>query len=352
MSLMLDEIRQQPQVLERGLAKPLEALSRLRRRFSEHRPPLIVIVARGTSDNAALFGRYLFEITLEIPTSLAAPSVATLYRRRPIPGDAVVIGISQSGESTDINAFMELAKENDSFTIGITNESASTLANSVDEVLPTRAGEETSVAATKTYTAQLLMLYRLAGALGAAIPESDLKRLPDAVDSQLRHETAVERLADRYRDMSHAVVVGRGLNYANGFEFALKLMETSYVVAAGFSCADFAHGPIAIVEEGFPVFVFTPPGPTFQETEKLLARLERSHVDTICIGAAHEVRGLPCSHWIEIAGSLPRTPLYPRDTLTPIPLIVPAQLFAAHLAESKGLNPDKPRMLSKVTLTL
>ncbi len=352
MSLMIDEIRQQPQVLARALAEPPDALSRLRRRFSKRRPPLIVIVARGTSDNAALFGRYLFEITLGIPTSLAAPSVATLYHKRPIPRDALVIGISQSGESTDINAFMELAEGSDSFTIGITNESASNLASLVDEVLPTQAGKETSVAATKTYTAQLLMLYCLARALGAEIPESDLKRLPDSVELQLRHESAVKQLANRYRDMSHAVVVGRGLNYANGFEFALKLMETSYVVAAGFSCADFAHGPIAIVEEGFPVFVFTPPGPTFKETAKLLARLERSHVDTICIGAPAELQGLPRSRWIEIIGNPPATSRYPLDTLTPIPLIVPAQLFAAHLSECKGLDPDKPRMLSKVTQTL
>ena len=352
MSQMIDEIRQQPQVLDRALAAPPKALSRLRRRFSKRQPALVVIVARGTSDNAALFGRYLFEILLGIPASLAAPSVATLYHRWPIPRDAVVIGISQSGESTDINVFMELAKKCGSFTIGITNESASTLANLADEVLPTRAGKERSVAATKTYTAQLLMLYCLAKALGAKIPESDLKRLPDSVECQLRHEPAVRRLASNYREMSHAVVVGRGLNYANGFEFALKLMETSYVVAAGFSCADFAHGPIAIVEEEFPVFVFTPPGPTFQETAKLLARLKRSRVDTVCIGAQPEVDGLPRSHWIKINGTLPTTSRYPNDTLTPIPLIVPAQLFAAHLADCKGLDPDRPRMLSKVTKTL
>lgn len=349
---MIDEIRQQPEVLDHALARPPGALARLRRRFSRHRPPLLVIVARGTSYHAALFGRYLFEITLGIPTSLAAPSVVTLYHKRPIPEEAVVIGISQSGESTDINIFMELAKRSGSFTIGITNECDSSLANLVGEVLPTQAGKERSVAATKTYAAQLLMLYCLARALGAEIPESDLRRLPGSAELQLRNESAVRWLADQFRDMSRAVVVGRGINSANGFEFALKLMETSYVAATGFSCADFAHGPIAVVEEGFPVFVFTPPGPTYDQTAKLLARLERSRVDTVCIGARPDVADLPCSRSLEINGCLPTSALHPSDILTPIPMIVPAQLFAAYLADLKGLDPDRPRMLTKVTQTL
>ena len=352
MSLMLEEIRQQPEVLGRTLDRPPSALARIARRFAGGLPPLIVLVARGTSDNAALFGRYLFEITLGIPSSLAAPSVATLYRNRSIPPDALVIGISQSGESTDINAYMRLAKAGGCFTIGITNETASALASLAHEVLPTQAGKEASVAATKTYTAQVLMLYCLARALGAEIPEHALKALPGAVDSQLAEEAAVRDLAWHYRGMTHALVVARGLNYANGFEFALKLMETSYVVAAGFSAADFAHGPIAMVEEGFPVFVFTPPGPTFGETGKLLARLDETRVDSICIGAEPEVKNLPFSHWIRLTGSLPSPRSFPADTFTPIPSIVPAQLFAAHLAEIKGFNPDKPRMLSKVTRTM
>ena len=352
MSLMLEEIREQPEALGRTLDRPPSALSRIGRRFAPSLPPLIVLVARGTSDNAALFGRYLFEITLGIPTSLAAPSVATLYRKQSIPPDTLVVGISQSGESTDINAYMHLAKSSGCFTIGITNETESTLGAVADEVLPTQAGKEASVAATKTYTAQVLMLYCLAGAMGAEIPERALKALPGAVDAQLAEEPVVRDLAGRYRSMTHALVVARGLNYANGFEFALKLMETSYVVASGFSGADFAHGPIAMVEEGFPVFVFTPPGPTYGETAKLLARLDATRVDTICIGAEPQVKNLPFSHWIEVRGRPPSPPPFPTDTFTPIPSIVPAQLFAAHLAESKGFDPDKPRMLSKVTQTM
>ena len=349
---MLEEIRQQPEVLERILSKPPRALTHLRKRFSRRPPQLIVIVARGTSDNAALFARYLFEITLGIPTMLAAPSISTLYRRQLLPPDTLVIGISQSGESTDINAYVEAAKGSGTLTLGITNEEGSTLAGLAEAVLLTQAGTESSVAATKTYTAQLVTLYCLAQALGWLIPADTLKSLPDAVQAQLDHEAEVEQLARHYRAMTHAIVIGRGLNYANSFEFALKLMETNYVVAAAFSAADFAHGPIAMVDEGFPVFVFAPPGPTCGETGKLVARLAESCVDTIGIGPDAVLADLPLAHRITVHGPKPQSPEHPADLLTPVPLIVPAQLFAAFLAESKGLDPDHPRMLSKVTHTM
>ena len=352
MSLMIEEIRQQPQVLQALLDQPPEALAQLRKRFSRHRPGLIVIVARGTSDNAALFARYLFEITLGIPTSLAAPSIATLYRSLTLPEHTLVIGISQSGESTDINTFLEAANENGAFTIGITNEPASTLAGLTDEVLPVGAGKEASVAATKTFTAQLMVLYCLAQSLGANIRSSDLHQLPAMVAMQLESEESVRDLAQEYRAMSHAVVVGRGLNYANGLEFALKLMETCYIVAAGFSVADFAHGPIAMVERGFPAFVFTPPGPTFEQTAKLINRLGDNGVNTVCIGHETAVNSPYCCRQLVVRGTPILRSGVPEDAFTPIPSIIPAQLFAGHLSEIKGLNPDRPRMLSKVTQTL
>lgn len=352
MSMMLEEIRQQPAVLERILASPPETLARLSRRFSRSRPDFAVIVARGTSDHAAIFGRYLFEITLGLPTLLAAPSVATLYHRLSLPPGTLVIGISQSGESTDVNGYVEAAKSLGAFCIGITNEADSTLAGLADEVLATEAGTEKSVAATKTYTAQLAMLYWLARALGAEISADNLKEIPGAVAAQLDGEQSVQRLAGSFRDMSHAVVIGRGFNQANGFEFALKLMETCYVVATGFSGAVFAHGPIAIVEERFPVFAFSPAGPTFEQTQSLLSRLHASQAETVCFGTPGTLRALPSAHRIEVAEIPPSSPDLPCDLLSVIPMVIPAQLFAGHLSASKGLNPDRPRMLSKVTQTL
>ena len=351
--MMLEEIRQQPAVLERILASPPETLARLSRRFSRDRPDFAVIVARGTSDHAAIFGRYLFEITLGLPTLLAAPSVATLYHRLSLPPGTLVIGISQSGESTDINGYVEAAKSLGAFCIGITNETDSTLARLADEVLATQAGKEKSVAATKTYTAQLAMLYWLARALGAEISADDLKKIPGAVAAQLEGERSVHSLADSFRDMSHAVVIGRGFNQANGFEFALKLMETCYVVATGFSGADFAHGPIAIVEERFPVFAFSPVGPTPSNRLKPCC-LDSMPVkaETVCFGAPGTVQALRSTHRVEVTEIPPSSTDLPRDLLSVIPMIVPAQLFACHLSAGKGLNPDRPRMLSKVTQTL
>ena len=352
MSLMIDEIRQQPAILERMVDKPVPALARLRSRFESRPPPLVVIAARGTSDHAALLGRYLLEVTLGIPTSLAAPSVVTVYGKRPMPPEALVIGISQSGESTDINSYMDCAKSSGCITVGITNEPDSTLAGLADEVLPTQAGKEASVAATKTYTAQIMMICLLARSLGARLCRSDLQRVSECAAAQLAAEESIAALAEECRGLSTATVVGRGFNYANAFEFSLKLMETSYVVATGYSAADFEHGPIAMIEEGFSSFAFVPPGPTAVGTAALVERLAASKADVTCIGADKDVRQVPHTRRITIRGPLPVADDYPEDILTPIPFIVPAQLFAAYLAASKGFNPDQPRMLSKVTRTM
>src|SRR3984957_16121022 len=262
MSRMLEEIRQQPDALERTLSSELRRIERFKLRLARRKPRMIVLAARGTSDNAAQFGRYLLEITTGIPVSLAAPSIYTLYNAAVDFRDALVVGISQSGESTDTNLVLERARAQGALTIGITNEASSTMAKLAEEVFLVRARREKSVAATKTYTGQILMFYLLAYALGGAIRLDDVRRLPDWADSALRLEERISALCERYRFMDHAVVVGRGLNYANAFEFALKMMETCYVVAERFSSADFLHGPIAMVEASFPVFLFAPSGVT------------------------------------------------------------------------------------------
>jgi len=202
------------------------------------------------------------------------------------------------------------------------------------------------VAATKTYTGQMLMLYLLAYALGGAIRIADLERLPAAVEGALRLEPAVRVLSERYRFMRYAVVVGRGLNYANAFEFALKLMETCYVVAERFSSADFLHGPIALVEPSFPVFAFAPPGVTWPSMDDTLAKLQGLQAEIVAVtDSANREVGARATRVIRLPRRLP-------EVLTPIPYIVPAQLFAGCLAAQKGLNPDQPRTLHKVTLTL
>ena len=343
---MLDEIRQQPETLARTLKSALRPIERLKRLLAARRPKLIVLVARGTSDNAALFGRYLLEISTGIPVSLAAPSIATLYGARVDYRGALVVALSQSGESTDTNLVLERARAQGALTLGITNESGSALARIAEHVLFVRAGRERAVAATKTYTGQMLMMYLLAYALGGRVHIADLERIPQAVDGALSLEEEIDALSSRYRFMRHAVVVGRGLNYSNAFEFALKMMETCYVVAERFSSADFLHGPIALVEPSFPVFAFAPSGKTWPSIGETLAKLQGLHAETIAITDAGNREAVGrATKVIRVPGRL-------KEALTPIPYIVPAQIFAACLAAQKGLDPDQPRTISKVTLTL
>lgn len=346
MSKMLEEIAQQPEALERTLAGERAAIEQLKSSLASRPPRMVLLAARGTSDNAAQFGRYLLEITTGIPVSLAAPSVFTLYQAPVNLKDVLVVAISQSGESTDTNLVLERAKAQGAATIGVTNEPASTLARLADRVFLVRAGREQSVAATKTYTGQLLMIYLLAYALGGSIDLDQLARIPDWTAKALTLRDEVAARCERYRFMDHAVVVGRGLNYSNAFEFALKLMETCYVIAERFSSADLMHGPIAMVAAGFPAFLFTPTGVTWPGLRSMLEKLGELQAETLIISDRSNSEALQMAkRALCIPAELP-------EIFTPIPYIVPAQLFAALLAEQKGLNPDQPRTLSKVTRTL
>ncbi len=355
---MRDEIRQQPDAIDRTLAAEWPNAEKLRRHFEAHPVRGIILAARGTSDNAAQFGRYLLEITTGIPVSLAAPSVTTLYGANLRIPDIAVVAISQSGESTDTNLVLEQAKASGAFTIGITNESESALARLADHAFLVRAGKEKSVAATKTYTGQLACLYLLAYALGAPLLREQVAQLPSMAEAALQTEQEVAARAERYCFMQHAVCVGRGLNYSNSFELALKLMETCYVVAERFSSADLMHGPIAMVEASFPAFLFCPPGPTWKTTLELLQKLKTIQAQSLLITdrsnqEATNMEGLN-QRPIVIPADLSRPGVagLPEDLWTPIPYIIPGQLFAARLAEVKNLNPDQPRTLSKVTQTI
>jgi glutamine---fructose-6-phosphate transaminase (isomerizing) len=352
MSKMVEEIRDQPEALVQTLRGGMKMAEELRGHFRNRRPRLIVLVARGTSDNAAQFGRYLIEISTRIPVSLAAPSILTLYGRQVDLHDVVVIGISQSGESTDTNAVLEDARRQGATTIGITNTAASAMAGIVEFPLLIEAGREISVAATKTYTCQLLALYLVAYALNGGIELEQLRKIPEWVSRVLELEEDIESLVERYFFMQRAVTVGRGLNYANALEFGLKLMETCYVVAERFSAADLMHGPIALVERAFPVFVFAPAGVTWESMACVLDRLQELKAETLVITDARNTgaRG-KAARLIQIPEA-PGRGSAEEDLYTPIPYIVPAQLFAGHLAALKGLNPDLPRTLHKITRTM
>lgn len=344
MSRMMEEIREQPQALRQTFAAEREHAMEFRKLARQRDFQLIVLVARGTSDNAALFGRYLLEITTGIPVSLCAPSVHTLYGAKLNFRRALVVGISQSGEGTDINFVLRNARKQGAFTACITNEAKSPMTGLAEEVFLVRAGKQRSVAATKTYTGQLLLLYLLAFALGSRMELSAIGEIPDQAREALKLAPEIRQIVERYRYMRQCAVVARGLNYANAFEFALKLMETCYIVAERFSSADFLHGPIAMIERDFPVLLFAPPGKTLRGQLALAKRLEKLRAETVAISSP----GAPLGGVTRVI----RVPGKMAEIYTPIPYIVPGQIFAAQLAEVKGLDPDRPRSLKMVTQTL
>ncbi len=339
---MLQEIAEQPAVLERTLLAERNKYARLGAFLRKKDIDLIVIVARGSSDNASLFGRYLLEVTSGIPVSLAAPAVYTLYNAKVDLSRSLVIGVSQSGEGSDINQVLESAKASGAYTLGITNEADSTMAKIADEALLIHAGREKSVAATKTYTGQMLHFYMLARELSDN--KLEFERIPEYTSQALELLPDVKSIIQRYVFMENCVVVGRGMNYGNAYELALKLMETCYVVAERFSTADFFHGPLAIVERRFPVVLFGPTGVTKKSSVELLDRLHELNADCLAITNDGEIT--------KLAPNSLGLPADIDEFLSPIPFIVPAQLFAALLSEAKGINPDAPRSLSKVTKTI
>ena len=341
---MLSEITEQPKALAKTISEERNKLASLGKLLKSREIDLIVLVARGSSDNASLFGRYLLEITTGIPVSLSAPSVHTIYNAKLKLDHALVVGVSQSGEGEDINRVLESARNSGAFTVGITNEPNSSMTKLVDETLLTHGGRERSVAATKTFTGQMLLFYMLANEMASKKLSFDYEVIPEFVERALEQKPAILELVQRYVFMENCVIVGRGLAYANAYELALKLMETCYVVAERFSSADFLHGPLAMVERHFPVILFAPPGVMLPGVKSLIERLRELHADTLAITSDLDAAAL-CSRSIVMPKEID-------EFVAPIPYIVPGQLFAALLAEAKGLNPDSPRSLSKVTRTL
>ncbi|TMD17204.1 MAG: SIS domain-containing protein [Chloroflexi bacterium] len=323
------EIAEQPQVAARLLDLGMGRAAEMAGRIRQTAPRGFVIAARGSSDHAALYAKYLFGARNRALVALAAPSLFTHYARPPRLDGQCVIGISQSGESPDVIAVIEEARRQGSLTLAITNEAGSKLASAAELVLPLEAGSEVSVPASKTYTASLLAMALISQALdpdpafGAA-----LKRAPEAISGALDRESEVESLVPPLIG-PRAVVLGRGFNFSTAEEIALKLSETSYVLARAWSVADFEHGPIAIVEAGLPIVLVDGGGLVAADLDSIRARLE--------------AKGCHVLHLFDLSG-LP-------EELTPVPLAVLGQLLALDVAVARGVDPDQPRTIQKVTRT-
>lgn len=336
------ELGESPDVVERllvGAVDQVEAVASLvRQRGIEQ----IVIAARGTSDHAAIYAQYILGARNRLLVTPAAPSLSSLYDSTPRVGDALVLGISQSGRSPDVVAVLERSREQGAVTVALTNDRGSELAAAADHVIELEAGPERAVAATKTYLAEIALIAMLSSALsGDEESAAELRSVPAALREALEQEALVERLAREWAGESRCAVLARGFHQATALEWALKLKELAYILADPYSAADFQHGPIALVGPGYPVLAIATAGPALPSMAELLGRLRDAGARLLLLSDTAAVRAL---------GDGVPVPSVP-EWLSPLVAIIPAQLFAYHLARARGLDPEAPRNLTKVTLT-
>lgn len=327
--LMAAEMAAQPEVLARVTARASADASAVRAVLPR---PLagIVFLARGSSDNAAVVGRYLAELRAGRPAGLAAPSLYTRYHATVDWHGYLVVALSQSGATPEIVSTCRSVRAGGAVVLGITNEPGSPLADAVDLLLSTDAGPERAVPATKTVTAQLAVLATVTSALAAGpVPGGTLDGLPGAVATVLDDPGPVRQLSGRWRDLDRLVVAGRGLAYGAALETALKVKETTGILAEGISTADLLHGPIAAVYAGAPVLLVDGGGPADIDLAELRALLDSRQAQSASLPVP---AGLP-------------------EAVQVIAAITRGQQLAYELARARGVNPDAPAHLSKVTAT-
>ncbi len=342
-SLLKQEIYEQPQAIQQFLAREIENVSAIAGDISRQSFDYILIAARGTSDNAARYGQYLFGMRNRLPVALAAPSLFTIYNTPPRLERVLVIGISQSGQSPDVVSVIEESRRQNAPCIAITNDPASPLAQVAGHHIYLGVGQEFSVAATKTYTAELAALALLSVLLqGDTTGLEQLRSIPTVMDWALKGELQAQAAAKAIANFNRAVVIGRGINYATAYETALKIKELSYVEAEPYSSADFRHGPIAMADPGLPVVLISA-GETFR-AELADLRTDLSQQGARLAVIADEKHFNKNELPISLPENLP-------EWLTPLVAILPGQLLAYHLAQARGHDPDQPRTIHKVTLT-
>lgn len=340
---MWDEIFEQPAVLEKCLDN-IARIEEVVKAIKQQNIQFVYIVARGTSDHAAVYGKYLMELFVGIPVALAASSVLTIYQKEINFKNTLVIGISQSGRAGDVLEVIRSANRQGALTLSLTNTVDSHLAQEAQFHLDCQAGVEQSVAATKTFTAQMFLLAQLI-ALWADNTSliRELKQVPQKISSTLGVSQDIMNKVQRYRFMDECFVLARGINYAIALEAALKIKETNYIRAEAFASSDFQHGPIAAVDRDIPIMIFAPKGPSLADLSKIIARLKNNGIELIIISNQNEfLEYSPCGFLIPDTDS---------DFTSPFFNVVIAQMFACQLALVRGLNPDQPRGLTKVTVT-
>jgi glucosamine--fructose-6-phosphate aminotransferase (isomerizing) len=339
------EIFEQPERLAALLENQKQTVLEIAKAIQSHHVQYAFLAARGTSDNAGRYANYLWGAHNGMPLALATPSLFTYYQTPPRLNGALVIGVSQSGQSPDIVSVLEEGRKQGCLTLAITNIPDSPLAKAADLVLDIQAGAEKAVAATKTYTTELMAIAMISAALSNSEERwKELASVSKWTEQTLAMDEAIAQMVQRYRYMNQCVVLGRGFNYATAFEWALKLKELTYVVAEPYSSADFQHGPIAMVEGGFPVLAVAPNGKVRDSMQEMLTRLRKEKDAELVIISDHADSLALAQSPIQLPPQIP-------EWLTPLVCILPAQLFACHLTKVKGYDTEKPRSITKVTET-
>jgi glutamine---fructose-6-phosphate transaminase (isomerizing) len=337
------ELAEGPDVIERLLDRASDPVEAIARAMRERPIDLVVIAARGTSDHAAIYAQYVLGARNRLPVALAAASLASIYGTTPRLRNPPVIRIPQSGRSPDVVAALADARRQGALTVGVTNDPASDLAAATEHVVPMGAGPELGVAATKTYLASIMVVAMLSAALlDEDASRAELAALPDAVRAALATDGRMETLAAARVADERCAILARGFQYATAREWALKVKELAYVLADPYSAADFQHGPIALVQPGFPVLAVATAGPALPGMVELLQRLQSADARLLVLSDVPEVHAL--GDGVALPTGVP-------EWLAPLVAIIPAQLYAWHLARLRGMDPDHPRSLSKVTLT-
>lgn len=339
---MRSELGEGPDVVERLLKEAAPQVTTVAHAVRGRTVDLVLIAARGTSDHAAIYAQYVLGSRNGLPVALAAPSLVSVYGTPLRLRNALVLGISQSGRSPDVVAVLDDARRQGALTAAITNDRSSELAAAAEHVIELEAGPERAVAATKTYLAEIALLAMLSSTLsGDASSAAQLSALPSALREALLVEDAVAQLAQIRAGEDRCVVLARGFHYATAREWALKLKELAYVLADPYSAADFQHGPIALVQEGFPVLAVATTSPVLPGMAELLGHLRDARARLLILSDN------PGTLALGDGVALPGVP----EWLSPLVAILPAQLYAYHLARARGLDTEAPRNLSKVTLT-
>lgn len=345
MTKMLKEIFQQPEVLGGIERENKDVLEELVKELNSKKIDHAVLSARGSSDHAAVYGQYLLGIYKGVVSALAIPSCITLYGGKPDMARDLVIGISQSGEAADVLAVLELAKSQGAVVVAITNSKESPMAKIAKYHLYCNTGKEESVAATKTYTAQMYLLALLAAYWSAdSNLLSSLRKLPESLNSAVDSiSAAIGQNVERYRYMDEGFVLARGLCYPVALEMALKIQETCYIKMQGYAVSDFYHGPLAQINPDVPVILLAPVGEAFEDSEAMIDRITSMGTQVMVVT---DDAALAKKYENSVL-----LPAFGSEVTSAFLITAFAQCFAESLSVSKGLNPDSPRALKKVTIT-